>query len=309
MNPKSASRLSFSLLVLVAAASNALAQEAHGFTADLPAAQARAKASGKGLLLVFTGSDWCRPCMQLHDEVWSKQEFVDAAGKSWELVVVDSPRGDDVLDAATRARNEALRERFAVNSWPTIFLADAEARPYARTKDYAPGGPKAWLETLATLQQNEAVRDGHRKAADAAKGRERAEHLDAALRACGDFVPLAPYAGWIDELIAADPKDESGVAARWLARRAADALEVDLPKLGKEGKWKELVARIDAFLADYRPEGVVRQKALYWHGVGLLRSGQNERAAKSLTEAVELGAELEYGIRSKQVLERAKKGG
>lgn len=286
-----------------------VAQESPGWTADLAAAQTRAAREGHDLLLVFTGSDWCRPCIQLHDEVWSKPAFIEAASRHWELVVIDHPQGKDVIDAPTRARNEALRTRFAVNSWPTVFLADAEGRPYARTKDYRPGGPSAWLEQLRALQANKALRDGRRKQADASEGRARAEQIDAALRACGDFLPLAPYAAWIDELIASDPEDEGGFAARWRMQRAADALENELPALAKAGEWQQLVAKIDAFLADHRPSGVVRQKALYWHGVGLLRIDAADKAVTSLEEAVSLGADTEYGARSRQLLERAKKGG
>lgn len=66
--------------------------------------------------------------------------------------MIDGPRGEDLIDASTRARSVALRMRFAVNSWPTVFLADAEGRPCARTKDHRAGALAAWLEQLRALQ-------------------------------------------------------------------------------------------------------------------------------------------------------------
>ena len=100
--------------------------------------------------------------------------------------------------------------------------------------------------------------------------------------------------------------DSDSEAARIVedARRAADQLEVDLPELGKAGKWAELVARIDTFLGEFEPDDVLRQKTLYWRGVGLARTGEMAKAKASFEAAVELGAELEYGERSAGMLKR-----
>lgn len=295
------------LLLAATATRPACAQHGDAWSTDLDAALARAAANGKDVLITFTGSDWCGPCKQLAAEVFTLEAFTKPASERYELVVIDSPRRT-ALDAAIKAKNEALRERFAVNSWPTAFLVDATGRPFARTKDYRPGGATKYLEHLQQLHQAKATRDAALAKAQTAKGAERAVLLDQALRACGEFVPMAPYEAIVDDLLKADPADEKGVAARWRARRAIDALEVDLPKLGQAGKWRELVDRIDAFLREHRPDPAVRQKVLYWHGVGLLRLGDSKRAAASLEEAVSLGAEAEYGVRSKELLQRARKG-
>lgn len=93
------------------------------------------------------------------------------------------------------------------------------------------------------------------------------------------------------------------------AQRAADALQKEPPTLAKAGEWRHLVAKIDNFPADHSPTGVVRQKALSWRGVGLLRIDAADKAVESLEEADSLGADGEYGARSRQLLERAKKGG
>lgn len=292
-------------LLLATLAPLARAQHGDAWSSDLDAAMARAEKNGKDVLVAFTGSDWCAPCKLMAKEVFTVEAFTKVASERYELVVIDSPRKPGALDAATKAKNETLRERYAVNSWPTVFLLDASGRPFARTKDYRPGGPAKYLEHLQELQASKAVRDGALAKAKQAKGAELASLLDQALRACGEFVPIGPYEAIVDELLAADLKDETGVAARWRARRASDTLEVELPKLGQAGKWQEFVDRIDAFLKEHKPDPAVRQKTLYWHGVGLLRLGDKKRAALSLQEAVSLGADAEYGERSKELLPRA----
>jgi thioredoxin-related protein len=42
---------------------------------DLNAALAQAKAQNKLVLMEFTGSDWCPPCMKLQKEIFSRSAF------------------------------------------------------------------------------------------------------------------------------------------------------------------------------------------------------------------------------------------
>ena len=48
---------------------------------DVPAAQAKAKAENKLVLMDFTGSDWCGWCMKFKKEVYSTPEFAELRGK------------------------------------------------------------------------------------------------------------------------------------------------------------------------------------------------------------------------------------
>lgn len=292
------------LLAFVSSTVWLAAQHGESFSADWAKAKERAAASSKDLLVLFTGSDWCAPCIRLTEEVFRTEAFLQRATASYELVVVDSPRQEGLLAAATVAQNEVLKADFAVNSWPVVFLCDADGRPYARTEDYRPGGPEAYLQHLSDLQANKAKRDAFLVRAEAAKGAERAKLLDAALACCGRL-PTAPLAAWIDALLAADPTDESRLAAKWRTMRATDGLELALPVLGKAGKWRELVAEIDRYLAEQEPEAWMRQKALYWKGMGHFQLGEAESAKASFEASVLLGTESEFGRRSQGMLERA----
>lgn len=64
----------------------AMAQEWH---TDLAVAKKKAAATNKNILLVFSGSDWCMPCMYLDKEVWPSEEFKTAAEKNWVLLRAD----------------------------------------------------------------------------------------------------------------------------------------------------------------------------------------------------------------------------
>ena len=46
---------------------------------DAAQASKIAKEQNKDLLLLFTGSDWCPPCMKLEEEVFSQADFLQEA--------------------------------------------------------------------------------------------------------------------------------------------------------------------------------------------------------------------------------------
>src|SRR5882762_3146601 len=65
---------------------------AAAWLADLPKAQAQAKAQGKFVLIHFSGSDWCGWCLKLHKEVFLKPEFEAYAKSNLVLVEIDFPK-------------------------------------------------------------------------------------------------------------------------------------------------------------------------------------------------------------------------
>ena len=59
---------------------------------DLPAALEAAAPDKQNVLLDFTGSDWCPPCMALHRQVLATKPFADYAKDNLKLVMVDFPQ-------------------------------------------------------------------------------------------------------------------------------------------------------------------------------------------------------------------------
>ena len=119
---------------------------------DFEAAQAKAKASGKHMLLDFTGSDWCGWCIRLKKEVFSQPEFKEYASKALVLVQVDFPRGKPQSDALKK-QNEALAKKFNVRGFPTIILLSSEGELLAET-GYQRGGAVSYVTHLKALLQN-----------------------------------------------------------------------------------------------------------------------------------------------------------
>ena len=73
----------------------------------------------KPMLLNFTGSDWCPPCIAMHKRVLSKPAFLEFAQKNLILLEVDFPRRTQ-LSAPMTQQNHRLKHQFQVESLPTL---------------------------------------------------------------------------------------------------------------------------------------------------------------------------------------------
>ena len=114
---------------------------------DLAAAQARAKTSGKLVFIDFTGSDWCPPCIALHDNVLTQPEFLDYADKNLELVEIDFPRNKP-LNVPVELANKTLAGIYNVQSFPTLIVMDATGKILHRHEGYGRKNAKAFTADL-----------------------------------------------------------------------------------------------------------------------------------------------------------------
>jgi thiol:disulfide interchange protein len=106
----------------------AFAAELAGWTTNLEAAFETAKKEKKDVLVEFTGSDWCPPCIAMRKNVFSKKEFVDGASKNYVLVEIDMPQ----KDKETAKKNQPLVEKYKIEGFPTVILLTSEGKEYSR---------------------------------------------------------------------------------------------------------------------------------------------------------------------------------
>jgi len=99
-----------------------------GWMTDVDAALAKAKTDKKPVLVEFTGSDWCPPCMMMHKNVFSKKEFMTKASEKFILVKIDIPRGNKEL----YAKNQKVLAKYKVGGVPTVILFDADGKEFER---------------------------------------------------------------------------------------------------------------------------------------------------------------------------------
>lgn len=94
---------------------------------DFDAAKAEARAQNKTLLIDFTGSDWCPPCIALEKIVFSQPGFAEYAAKNLVLLEVDFPRRKEQT-AAQKEANQKLAGQFGVEGFPTVILLDPNGK-------------------------------------------------------------------------------------------------------------------------------------------------------------------------------------
>jgi protein disulfide-isomerase len=119
---------------------------------DYPAALTQASSSKKPILLEFTGSDWCPPCMKLTKDVFEQPAFEDFAKKNLVLVKFDFPRAKE-QSAELKAANEALSQKYQVEGFPTLILLDSTGKEVARIVGYQLRTPEAFLKWVQDNQK------------------------------------------------------------------------------------------------------------------------------------------------------------
>ena len=88
----------------------------------------KAKTEKKLILVNFTGSDWCPPCIAIHEAVFSKKEFIEQVKKQFILCVIDSPKKDNEL----AEKNKPLLNKYKITGFPTLLLLDEVGTEFSR---------------------------------------------------------------------------------------------------------------------------------------------------------------------------------
>ena len=151
-------------------------QAADGWLVDFEKAKAQASKEGKSILMEFTGSDWCPPCIQLEKNVLSQEAFKTGAPKNFILLKLDSPRDKSKQTPEEIEQYKVLSKQYAVQGVPTIFLTDAKGKPYW-TVGYSGDPADKYVANLNAQLATLAKRDAAFAEAEKAKGAEKAKHL------------------------------------------------------------------------------------------------------------------------------------
>lgn len=93
---------------------------------DFTTAQTISRRENKPLLLNFSGSDWCIPCIRLRKDVFDSKEFQEMADKKLVLYNADFPRSSKNLPPKQiRVDNDALAAKYnPEGKFPFTVLLD-----------------------------------------------------------------------------------------------------------------------------------------------------------------------------------------
>lgn len=97
---------------------------------DFVVAQQKAKQEHKLVLLNFSGSDWCGPCIRLHQEIFESAVFKNFADSNLILINADFPRKKkNQLSDEQQKKNNSLADKYnAQGSFPYTVLLDEDGK-------------------------------------------------------------------------------------------------------------------------------------------------------------------------------------
>lgn len=243
--------------IVISASFSISAFASDGWLTDFEKAREQAATEKKALLMDFTGSDWCTWCIRLRKEVFETEVFKAAAPKSFVLLELDYPQDQSKVSEEVRKQNEGLQAKYGIRGYPTILLADAAGRPFAKT-GYEKGGPEAYMKQLEELRANLGKRDAAFSKAQGASGLEKARALKEGLDIVPEEMVAVHYKSTLDEIRALDVSDTLGVDAKFGFVQVLGELKEALKQSASKGG-EALRAEADSFVAA-RPKLVSKQK-------------------------------------------------
>ena len=107
------------------------------------------------ILLNFSGSDWCVPCISLRKDFLESEAFTDFAAENLILVNADFPRKKKSQgDPAQIKRNASLAEQYNPNGiFPRTLLLNAEGKVLKTWEGKPKGSVDEWIAELKVVCQ------------------------------------------------------------------------------------------------------------------------------------------------------------
>lgn len=118
-------------------------------------AQKEAKSAHKLILINFSGSDWCGPCIRLRTEILESNPFESYAKDKLVLVRADFPRAKkNQLTKEQVKLNEALAEKYNPDGkFPYTLLVDENGKVLKTWDGFPSISPAEFVNQISSIQK------------------------------------------------------------------------------------------------------------------------------------------------------------
>ena len=115
-------------------------------------AKTEAAKQNKNILLVFSGSDWCGPCIKLDRDIWKSMEFIEFANNNLILERADFPKKkQNQLSTEIRKMNQSLAEKYNKDGmFPLVIVLDKNGKVLGKTA-YKKVSPTEYIALLKSF--------------------------------------------------------------------------------------------------------------------------------------------------------------
>lgn len=127
---------------------------AQNWLTDFDQAKTTALTNNQNILLVFSGSDWCAPCMKLDKFIWQSDEFKAFSKDHFVLLRADFPKQKkNKLTDDQQARNESLAAKYNTNGYfPLVVILNKKGEVLGST-GYKNVSPAEYIKQLKALER------------------------------------------------------------------------------------------------------------------------------------------------------------
>jgi thioredoxin-related protein len=117
---------------------------------DLEEAKQIAQKEHRHILLNFSGSDWCGPCIRMRQEIFENQAFLQVADSLLVLVNADFPRmKKNQLSERQQQINNALADHYnPQGKFPFTILMNADGKVLESWDGFPTGGEQEFIYQL-----------------------------------------------------------------------------------------------------------------------------------------------------------------
>lgn len=117
---------------------------------SLESAVSFANGNDKTIMLYFSGSDWCRPCIQLKEKVFNSEPFHYFSIQNLILVQIDFPsKSKNNLTESQVKYNESIAEKYNQSgAFPFIVLLNKKGEVLAEFNGYKGEDAESYIKKL-----------------------------------------------------------------------------------------------------------------------------------------------------------------
>ncbi|PSR09199.1 MAG: thioredoxin family protein [Candidatus Arcticimaribacter sp.] len=119
---------------------------------DWDTAKVEAEQGNKKIILIFSGSDWCIPCIKLEKEIWENSSFIQYAEQHYVLFRADFPkRKKNKLPETIQQLNDRLAAEYNPKGYfPLVVVLDSKGKVKGQL-GYEKLTPKAYIALIEQL--------------------------------------------------------------------------------------------------------------------------------------------------------------
>lgn len=126
---------------------------AQNWESAIDIAQAKSEKEGKNIVLTFSGSDWCIPCMKLEKNIWESPDFREYSKAHFILLRADFPKKKaNALPKEQQEKNDKLAEIYNKQGlFPLVLVLDKKGKVLGST-GYKNIDPKEYIALLHSFE-------------------------------------------------------------------------------------------------------------------------------------------------------------